>query len=454
MWGRLTRSLVMQVGAEGVVIVPGSGTLKVTDRTLDDVRSELLGRLKSLFQGVNIDLRLASPRTFTIFLTGQFKAPGPAVVTGTNRAMDVLARDVLAGGAARRRIEVRHPDGTQEIADLELFLRNGDAALNPWLRDGDVIYAPIATSFVDAHGALVNAGRFELGPGDSLLTLLRLAGGMVPGADSSRALFLRWRDQTTPESLWIDVEDVYARRFNPPLRADDRLYVYFQAGYHVQHEAMIFGEVSRPGPYPITEGRDRISDLIEAAGGFLKTADLASIRVHRGNLRAAAQDPDFDRLLRLSRDQLTNSEYQRLRTKLAGLREEYLVDWKRVQSDPQRLDLLLRDGDLVNVDRLVSAIRVDGEVRLPGFMNYESGLSVRDYIKQAGGFTDRSWNRRIQVTRATGQTLPARNVRIVNPGDFVWVPERPDKTVWDYARETLTTLTQAAAVIVVIRALD
>jgi len=58
------------------------------------------------------------------------------------------------------------------------------------------------------------------------------------------------------------------------------------------------------------------------------------------------------------------------------------------------------------------------------------------------------------VTRAvTGQTLPARNVRTLDPGDFVWVPDRPDKTFMDYSRETLTALAQIATVIIAIRSI-
>ena len=63
-----------------------------------------------------------------------------------------------------------------------------------------------------------------------------------------------------------------------------------------------------------------------------------------------------------------------------------------------------------------------------------------------------AWSSRVRVTRAvTGQTLPARNVRVLDPGDFVWVPERPDKSPWDYARETLTALAQVATVIIAVR---
>ncbi len=454
LWGRVSRSVLLQVGPEGVVVLPGSGTLQVSERTLAMVREDVTRRLQSQFRGVNMDLRLSRPRTFLIYLTGQVKSPGPAIATGANRAFDVVAHGALLDNASMRHIEVAHTDGTREIADLDLFLRTGSRGLNPWLRDGDVINVPVATDFIYAMGALARPGRFELGPRDSLLTLFRLAGDPIPAADIARALLLRWRDPFKPESLWVRLDEVYDRRVNPPLREGDRLYVYYLPQYHLQHEAYISGEVARPGAYPIAEGRHLLTDLMTAAGGFLPTADLSAIRVHRRNPAAGERDAELERLLRLSREQLTISEYDALRTKLASLREDYRVDWKRLQKNPKDLDLLLRDGDIVQVERLVNSIRVDGEVRRPGILTYQPGLHINDYVRQAGGFTDRAWRSRIRVTRAvTGQTLPARNVRTLDPGDFVWVPEQPDRTVWDHTRDILTALAQAATVIIAIRSL-
>jgi hypothetical protein len=82
-------------------------------------------------------------------------------------------------------------------------------------------------------------------------------------------------------------------------------------------------------------------------------------------------------------------------------------------------------------------------------------LRIEEYVKQAGGFTDRAWRSHIRVTRAvTGQTFPAKNVRTLDPGDFVWVPERQDKSPWDYSRETLTAIAQIATVIIAIRSVN
>jgi len=453
LWGRVSRTIPLEVGPEGTVLVPGAGTIRVDSRTLLDVRQDLIGRMRSQFRNVEMDLRLGRPRTFRVYLTGQVRAPGPVPATGAYRVGDVVTQAMLLDGASRRRIEVHHLDGRRDYCDLELFLRTGDATWNPWLQDGDVILVPTATDFVHANGALARPGRFELGVRDSLRTLLRLAGDPLPSAVVDRVLIVRFRDATTPESLWVSLDEVYSRRRNPPLEDGERVYVYFIPQYRQQHEAMILGEVQRPGTYPIVEGRTRLSYLVEASEGFQPGADLSAIRVHRRSSIAAEKDPELDRLLRLSRNELTATEYEMLRTKLAGLREDYRVDWARLQGSKD-LDLLLRDGDVVRVERLVSSIRVDGEVRRPGILNFVRGQDVEDYVKQVGGYTDRAWRGKVRVTRSvTGQTLLARNVRALDPGDFVWVPEKPDVTAWEQANRVLTSLASVATIIIAIRTL-
>jgi polysaccharide biosynthesis/export protein len=451
LWGRVSRSVPIEVGPEGGVLIPGSAPLRVSGRTLSEVRADILQRMSLQYRGVSMDLRLARPRTFRIYLSGQVHRPGPVEASGTLRVGDVLTGALLLDGASHRRIEVLRADGTKVICDLELFLQTGDAGMNPWLRDGDVIQVPTATEFIHAQGAVARPGRYELGVRDSLWTLLRLSGDLLPSAEVERALLVRFKDAFTPESLWVSLDDVYSHRLNPPLEDGERLYVYFIPRYHQQHEAVILGEVQRPGTYPIVEGRTRLSDLVSAAAGFHDGADLSAIRVHRWSTLAAEKDQELDRLLRLSRHDLTASEYEMLRTKLAGQREDYRVDWARLEGSKD-LDLLLRDGDVVRVERLVSSIRVDGEVRRPGILNFTRGESVEDYVAHAGGYTNRAWRGKVRVTRAvTGQTLLARNVRTLDPGDFVWVPEKTDVTVWEQSREILTALAQIATVVIAIR---
>lgn len=456
LWGKVSRTLPLEVGPEGNVLLPGAGTLVVSGETLTEVRAKVLARMRNEFRGVNMDLRLVRPRTFRVYLTGQVRQPGPIDATGVHRVADVLTPGMLLDDASQRRIEVLHRDGTRQIADLQLFLRAGDASGNPALRDGDVLNVPVATDWVYAEGALARPGRVELGMNDSLLTLFRMAGDPTPAADADRALLIRFPRPFQAESLWFSLGDAYGRVQNPQLKEGDRLYVYYIPQYHLQLEVGVVGEVARPGVYPITEGRHHLSDIVAAAGGFLAGADLSAIRVHRQSPNTGERDPELDRLLRLSRNDLTSTEYEIMRTRLASMKEYFRVDWNRLVANKTDLDLLMRSGDIIRVERLVPSIRVEGEVRRPGILGYQTGLETRDYVQRAGGYTDRAWSSRVRVTRAvTGQTLLARNVGTLDPGDIIWVPEKPDpnygRTFQDFLLISAQIATIALAIVTIRR---
>jgi protein involved in polysaccharide export with SLBB domain len=207
------------------------------------------------------------------------------------------------------------------IGDLELFNRTGRYDLNPFLQDGDIIHVPTAIEFVEIFGAVARGASFELGPADSLRTLLDLAGGPLPSAQAEHCLMVRWRTPSQAESVWFDLADVYAGVTNPPLRDGDHAYIFATARFHFLEHATIVGEVESPGVYPLVTGQSRLSDLIRAAHGFLARADLSTIRVFRGN-RAVESDPEFERLIKLSRGEMTDSEYEILRSMLAARRDE------------------------------------------------------------------------------------------------------------------------------------
>ncbi len=452
--GPISRDVPLEVGPEGSVLIPDDGMVFVAGRTLADVREDVLRRVGRMYRNVQLQLRLSRPRTFRIYLTGRVQTPGPVLANGSFRVADVLTPAELLDGASRRNIEVIHTDGTTEPCDLELFLQTGITTWNPWLRDGDVIQVPTMTRFVYVEGAVARPGRYELGQRDSVRTLLRLAGDLLPAAEMERMLLVRFVDHSRPESLWLSLSDVLGGRENPAVGDGERVYTYFVPNYRKLHQAMILGEVRRPGTYPIAEGRTSLRDLVSSSGGILPTADVSTLRVHRAATLTAGKDPELERLLRLSRGDLTASEYEILRTRLARLREDYSVDWARLQSDPE-LDLKLRDGDVVRIDRSILAIRVDGEVQRPGLLNYVSGQNVEDYLRQAGGLTNRAWRGKVRVTRVvTGQTLLARDVRALDPGDFVWVPERPDITLWERTKDMLVALAQVATIVIAIRSVQ
>lgn len=448
LWGRVARVIPLEVSPEGKVFLPGRGPLDVGGRTLEFARERILRGIAESYVGVNADVRLVRLRTFKVYLAGVVKQAGALEVTPATRASEAVSHVGLGDGASRRNIEVRHLAGGVARLDLDSFENLGRQESDPLLEDGDVILVPKSQQFVDILGAVPYGGRFELAPGDSLSTLLKLAGGLLPAASPERAFMVRFTSATERESLWVDLGAVLSKKEDFALRDGDHLYVHFRPEYHQVATVGIWGEVTQPGSYPIIPGRDRLSDLVHWAGGFRPVANSAAIHLLRETAGTDEKDPELDRLARLSRNEMTESEYTVLETKLALRKNSFRIDWGRVQGGRPDVDPLLQDGDLIRVDRLVKTVRVEGQVKRPGYVDFATGRSLGEYIQLAGGFTERSARSSVRVSRAlTGQVIPARSLRNIQPGDFIWVPERRDVDAWGVFRDIATVTGQVAVII-------
>jgi protein involved in polysaccharide export with SLBB domain len=444
--GRVSESDLVTVGPEGDMMVPGVGVVRIGGLKLNEARRKVLHWLEEEFRGVRIDLQLARVRMMRVYVTGDVREPGGAQVAATSRLSEVLPAALLNDGASRRNVELRHRDGTRVIGDLELFNRTGRNELNPYLEDGDIIRVPTAVEFVEVRGAW-RSGTLRLGRADSLRTLLDMAGGPCPRPRPTIACWCAGAPPTRPSRCdlhsptLLGGQPAAARR--PCLRVHHLALPRARAG-------RVYGEVENPGSYPLVTGQSRLSHLVKAAHGFLARADLSTIRVYRA-VRSADTDPEFDRLIRLSRTEMTDTEYEILRSKLAARREDYRVDWFRLEQSPE-LDILLRDGDIVRVDPLIASVRVEGEVKRPGIIEYEPRRTVAAYIELAGGLSERAEGTKVRVTRSvTGQSLRARDVQAVAPGDLIWVPEQPDVTLWQHLTELIAVTAQVATIVIAVR---
>jgi protein involved in polysaccharide export with SLBB domain len=451
MTGRVTRADVVAVGPEGSLVIPGWGAVSLSGLTLTESRRELQRVLGPGFRGVSLDIHLVQVRQMRIHVIGDVQSPGPVIIPATSRVSDAFGYKAPAEGASQRNIQVRRVDGKTLIADLTLFNRTGRYDLNPYLREGDIVRVPPAVDFLEIQGAVAHPGRYELGPADSLRTLFELAGGPLPATLVQGALLVRWHSATQPESVFFNVEDVYARQFNPVMNEGERVYVYFTPAYHELHQASILGEVQRPGTYPLSLGKTRLADLVSSAGGFRPRADLSTIRVYRASQAAPEHDIELERLSRLSRSEMTDTEYEVLRTRLTARREDFRVDWNRIDQSPE-LNILIAPGDVIRVDPILASVRVEGEVRRPGLVDFESRFGVPDYVHLAGGYSNRAAPGKVLITRTvTGQTLRAKDVQEIAPGDMIWVPERPDKTLWENLQTLITVAAQVATVVIAVR---
>ena len=167
----------------------------------------------------------------------------------------------------------------------------------------------------------------------------------------------------------------------------------------------IFGAVSTPGPYALTEGQTLIEALVRA--GYASASQVVVVRPKRPS--AGPTLPEN-----------------------AGDAEVIRVNLKELEKDVEQGSLArnipLHDGDTVFIPRSdPTRIFVTGQVRNPGAYSITDNTSVLQAVALAGGVTESAAINRLRIMRIVDGKQKTLNVKItdvVQPGDTLVVPER------------------------------
>jgi protein involved in polysaccharide export with SLBB domain len=330
-----------------------------------------------------------------------------------------------------------------------------DLGSDPLLEDGDVIYVPLLDQRIWIHGAVRRAGEYQLVPGDSLGGLVALAGGLLDGAVtdsieissftadgvSTAARVLRAGDGSPAGSL-LSCSD---------LSADDRIYIRRWPKWHEERLVTVQGEVLYPGVYDIEEGTTTVTQVVARAGGFTESASLEDAELIRTR-DSAAKERDYERLSKLDPTEMQPDEYDYVRARSRQRPGWMTIDFVRLfRQGDQSQDLVLERGDVIDIPPRRNYVRVMGRVLRPGNVVYAPGVGAEHYIEEAGGYL---WNARrgkVRIIKAnTGQWLKKGDVRDLEPGDTIWVPEKPDRDYWRMVRDGVTFLTGLATIYIVV----
>ncbi|NDE61778.1 MAG: capsule biosynthesis protein, partial [Cyclobacteriaceae bacterium] len=115
--------------------------------------------------------------------------------------------------------------------------------------------------------------------------------------------------------------------------------------------------------------------------------------------------------------------------------EAVAINLEKILANPgSDEDLVLEEGDILNVPKLLQTVRMRGDVVYPTTLRHEQGRGLNYYINSAGGFERRANRNQTYVVYANGAVkrtkgfLGLRSYPPVEPGAEVIVPSKGPKS--------------------------
>ena len=275
------------------------------------------------------------------------------------------------------------------------------------------------------------------------------------------------------------------------LKPFDMVFVRRSPGYEMQQTVKVEGEVKYPGLYGIEKKNERISDLIARTGGLTpeaypsgatlirrteyfnqKTEDefreqkIQELKMRNALLAKKRAGMDLTeaeqvRLNRIEDQTMMGAEKQSMEEEFAdnsaaALRKQRLeelgerdaidagvnsqqepigINLKKMLAKPgSKHDLILQDGDVLNIPRELQTVRMRGEFLYPITTRYDDNFGFMHYVSSAGGFNDQAKKNKAYVIYANGSVDRTRNFLFfkfypqIEPGAEIVVPRKPEKT--------------------------
>ena len=384
----------------------------------------------------------------------------PAIYEMKNDEKTLKAAISLAGGltsgAFNGRIQiVRVEDHTVRTA-FESDL-NAPASKAQKLQDGDLIKifaVPGGSINVRIAGAVIQPGVYAIEPGTTTLAdIIKRAGGLLYTASSEGELTRIQVSEKGPVTsrMMVNLIDAEHGTSKFLLMRDDYIFVRTVPDWNLYRSASVSGRVLYPGNYAVKQG-ERLSSLLERAGGFAQDAFPRGALFVRDSVKAQQQQNIDEMVLRMEREMAAASnesvstatttkdvtfaqaefaQKDRLMKALKNLKATGRVIMQ-IPDNYQLLkgsafDIELQEGDKLYIPAIPGTIQVLGAVTSQSTFVYREGQPLTDYIKMAGGYSASANSRRTYILKPDGSTIRAfsgNKAQRVENGDFIVVPEK------------------------------
>ena len=355
---------------------------------------------------------------------------------------------------SRAVINREHDDRTLEVLSVNLARVLEGTDPDFVLRNNDELI--IASKYnledqgtMEIRGQVAHPGVFPYANNTTVEDLIVMAGGLLNGASTSRVDVTRPQKDTQGLVVTGGVAKLYSFTIKDGLLADgesgfalepyDEVVVHRSPTFSTPIHFSVSGEVNFPGSYSLTDRDERLSDAIQKAGGltdysYAKGARL--MRILTAGDRLQLQDA---REAMLQQGDSTN-----VRLLEAGDVYQVAIDLEKALAQPGgELDILLQEGDRLEVPGVNNTVLTRGAVMSPSVLTFVPGKTAGYYIHKSGGYAPRAKTNSTYVISMNGEKRELGWLSRIEPGDEIIVPQREKRNV--DIRSSIVSLSSAAA---------
>ena len=373
-----------------------------------------------------------------VFRPGMYQVGGDI---STVKALVEAAAGLTEGAIAQHAVMHRmKPDRTLQMMSLDIRgILEGTAPDVP-LRNEDVIYIASRQErdqekTVTINGEVQYPGIYRFADNETIEDLIIQAGGPTEAASLVKVDVARRITNPNATEAGENIAQNFSFKLNPDftiadqpdftLMPFDQVYVRRSPEYHEQQNVYVDGEVQFEGSYALSNKGQRLSEIIQKAGGLTKRAYPEGTKLLR---RMTQEDREMmETVLRTAqrnsgRDSIDISKLLTNATYPVGIELEKALKHPGTDDDP-----ILRAGDRIVVPQYDGSVKINGEVLYPNTVYYKDGKDTDYYIKQAGGVTSTAKKSKTIIIYMNGMVARAGGKNKPRPGCQIVVPTKKQR---------------------------
>jgi len=297
---------------------------------------------------------------------------------------------------------------------------------------------------VAAYGEVRQPGIYPIAENTPIAQVVEAAGGLSSESDPHNVEYVSYADALKAHSSHYQVLDITG---NAALKRVNPGDVFnFKPTFLGQEVGSVraMGEFKFPGTFGILKG-EHLSELMRRAGGLTASAYPFGAVFTRESARKAEGESFHRAADDLQQSMVTAVTSGALGTNAANatpllsavvksLESATPVGRVVIEADPTvleakpQLDPILEPGDLIVMPKRPISVTVIGQVLNPGSVAFKPGLSVKQYVEQAGGYSQGADSGRVFVILPNGSAQKFKSsfwnyeTNEIPPGSEIVVP--------------------------------